>query len=127
MIMQILLTTVGRKSGQPHRVVVDIIGHDKSKDTYYVSAAFGRLSDWYLNLRANPTVHAQVGRRRFTAQATTLPPEEAEDILVEFAHRHPRYVRLMMRVIGVRIGWSEGEVRALALEMPVVAIQPETA
>lgn len=119
--MQVLLTTLGRRTGRYHRVVVDIIEHDKTKDTYYINAAFGPRSDWYLNLRANPIVQAQVGWHKFTVRTTTLPSDEAGDILVKFARRHPHYVRIMMRVIGVRISWSEEDVRALALQMPVVA------
>jgi len=124
LVMQMLLATVGRKTGRSHRVVVDILEHDKTKDIYYVSAAFGLRSDWYLNISANPTVHAQVGRRKFTAQATTLPLKEAEDIYVRFVSHRPHYVRIMMRVIGVRIGLSEDEIRSLASYMPVVAIKP---
>ena len=118
--MQILLTTIGRRTGRHYKVVVDIIEHDKIKATYYISAAYGPRSDWYLNLRANPIVQAQVGRREFIVRTTTSPPEVAEDILVKFARRHPRYVRVMMRVIGVRISWSEEDVRTLALKMPVI-------
>lgn len=119
---QILLTTIGRKSGKPHRVIVDIIGGDKTKGIHYVSAAFGPHSDWYLNLKANPTVQAQIGRRKFTARAIILPLKEAEDLLVEFVRLHRRYARVMMRVIGVGTSLSEDEVRALASQMPVVAI-----
>ncbi|UCG45736.1 MAG: hypothetical protein JSV58_02885 [Candidatus Bathyarchaeota archaeon] len=43
--MQILLTTIGRRTRRPHKVAVDIIKHDKTKDTYYISAAFGSRSD----------------------------------------------------------------------------------
>ena len=121
MPMQILLTTVGRRTRRHYKVVVDIIEHDKTKDTYYISAAYGTRSDWYLNLRAHPIVQAQIGRRKFMVRTTTLPIDEAEDMLVKFARRHPRYVRIMMRVIGERIGWSERDVRNLALKMPVIA------
>ncbi len=119
--MQILLTTVGRRTGRHYKVVVDIIEHDKAKDTYYISAAFGPRSDWYLNLRASPIVQAQVGRRKFTVRTTTLPLDEAEDILIKFVRHHPGYVRVMMRVVGVRISWSEEDMRNLALKMPVIA------
>ena len=119
--MQILLTTIGRRTGRHYKVVVDIIEYDKSKATYYISAAYGPSADWYLNLRANPIVQAQVGRRKFTVRTTTLPLDEAEDILAKFARRHPHYVRVMMHLIGARISWSEEDIRTLALKMPVIA------
>ena len=127
MSKQMLLTTTGRRSGRPHEVVIDIVGHDKPRDMYYASAAFSTRSDWYLNLKANPVVRVKVGCRQFTARAITLPPGEAEDILVRFVSLHSRYVSVIMRAIGVRLSGSEVEVRNLASQMPVVAIQPEVA
>lgn len=124
MFFQMLLTTVGRKTGKPRRVVVDILEHDETEDVYYINAAFGSLSDWYLNIMANPSAHAQVGRRKFVAQATILPSKEAGDALVRFVHRHPHYVRVMMHVIGVKAGFSEEEIHCLALQMPVIAVKP---
>jgi deazaflavin-dependent oxidoreductase (nitroreductase family) len=121
MPMQILLTTVGRRTKRRYKVVVDIIEHDKTKDTYYISAAYGPRSDWYLNLRAYPIVQAQIGRCKFMVRTNTLPLDEAEDLLVKFVRLHPHYVRIMMRVVGMRIGWSERDVRNLALKMPIIA------
>jgi len=119
---QIMLATVGRRSGKRHQVVLDIIGSDKTKSIHYVSAAFGPKSDWFRNLRANPAVQAQIERRKFTARTVILPQKEAEEMLVEFVGLHRRYARIMMRVIGVRTELSEDEVYALASHMPVIAI-----
>ena len=124
MPLQILLTTVGRRTRRHYKVVVDIIEYDKTKDTYYISAAYGTRSGWYLNLRAHPIVQAQIGRRKFAVRTVTLPIDEAEEILVRFSRRHPRYMRVMMRVVGVRMSWSEENVRALALKTPVIACAP---
>ena len=124
MPMQLMLTTVGRKSGQPRRAVVDVLRHDKATDTYYVVSAYGERSDWYRNLQANPAVQAQVRCRKFSARATTLPEEEAEEFLLDFWRRHRFYVRTMMRMIGLKVT-TEEEVRAVAAEMRVVAIRPE--
>jgi len=121
--MQMLLTTIGRKTGKPHRVVVDIVKHDENNDVYFVNAAWGLKSDWFRNLRANPNVQVQVGRRKFNAKATVLPSKEAGDILIEFISRHPNYVPLMMRVIDIETTFNEEEIRSLASEMPIVAIR----
>lgn len=126
MPMQLLLTTVGRKSGQPRRAVVDVLGHDAATDTYYVVSAYGERSDWYRNLQANPAVRVQVRWRKFSARATILPEEEAEEFLLDFWRRHRLYVRTMFRLIGLKVG-TEEEARAAAAEMRVVAIQPEAA
>lgn len=123
MPMQLQLTTVGRKSGQPRRAVVDVLKHDAATDTYYVVSAWGERSNWFRNLQANPVVRVQVRWRRFVGRATILPEKEAEEFLLDFWRRHRFYVRTMFRLIGVKAD-TEEEVRAAGAEMRVVAIQP---
>ena len=77
MLGQVMLTTVGRKSGQPRRAVVDLLKHDAATDTYYVVSAYGGGSDWYRNLEANPAVEVHARGRKFSARAATLPPDVA--------------------------------------------------
>lgn len=122
--MQLLLTTVGRKTGRRRQAVVDVLRHDADTDTYYVASAYGARSDWYRNLEANPTLRAQVRWRKFPARATILPKEEAEELLLEYWRRHRLYSRATMRMVGLKAA-SEEEVRAAAAQMRAVAIQPE--
>jgi len=124
MPMQLLLTTVGRKSGQPRQAVVDVLRHDAATDTYYVVSAYGAQSDWYRNLQANPTVRAQVRWRRFPARATALPEEEGEAVLLDYWRRHRLYARVTMRLVGVKAA-NEEDVRAAAGQLRVVAMRPE--
>ena len=116
MPMQLLLTTVGRKSGQPRQAVVDVLRHDAATDTYYVASAYGAHSDWYRNLQANPAVCVQVRRRKFPARATTLPQEEAEQVLLDHWRHHRLYSRATLRLVGLK-ATSEEEVRAAAGEI----------
>ena len=72
----LLLTTLGRRSGQPYRTPL-IYGMDG--DRYVVVASKGGAPShpaWYLNLAEHPTVKLQVGGEVFTASARTSPPEE---------------------------------------------------
>jgi deazaflavin-dependent oxidoreductase (nitroreductase family) len=124
MPVQLLLTTVGRKSGRPRRAVVDVLRHDAATDTYYVVSAYGAHSDWYRNLQANPTLRVQVRWRKFSARAATLPKEEAEEVLLDHWRRHRLYSRVTLRLVGLKAG-SEGEVRAAAGKLRVVAIKPQ--
>jgi deazaflavin-dependent oxidoreductase (nitroreductase family) len=124
MPMQLLLTTVGRKSGRPRQAVVDVLRHDAATDTYYVVSAYGARSDWYRNLQANPAVRVQVRWRKFPARATILPQQEAEELLLDYWRRHRLYARVTMRLVGLKAG-SEDEVRSAAGKLRVVAIQPE--
>jgi deazaflavin-dependent oxidoreductase (nitroreductase family) len=124
MPMQLLLTTVGRRSGQPRRAVVDVLRHDADTDTYYVASAYGAHSDWYRNLQANSALCVQVRWRRFPARAAILPQDEAEELLLDYWRRHRLYARVTMRLVGVRAA-SEEDVRAAAGKLRVVAIKPE--
>jgi len=124
MPLQLLLTTVGRKSGRPRHAVVDVLRHDAATDTYYVVSAYGAHSDWYRNLQADPTVAVQARWRKFPARAAILPQEEAADMLLDFWRRHRLYARVTMRLVGVKAA-SEGEVRTAAAQLRVVAIKPE--
>ena len=120
---QLLLTTVGRKSGQPRRAVVDLLKHDAATDTYYVISAYGTSSNWYRNLKANPGLKVQARRRKFSARAATLPPDEAEEMVLDYWRRH-RLLGKMWRLIGLKAD-TEEEARAAAAEMRLVAIRPE--
>lgn len=121
---QVMVTTVGRKSGQPRRAVVDLLKRDVATDTYYVVSAYGRGSDWYRNLEANPAVKVQARGRKFSARATTLAPEEAEEVLLDYWRRHRLLARMLLSLVGLRVT-TEEEARAAAAEMRVVAIRPE--
>lgn len=124
MFGQLMLTTVGRKSGRPRRAVVDVLKHDAASGTYYVVSAYGASSNWYRNLEANPEVRVQVGWHRFAARAIPLPEQEAEEMFLDFWRRHRLYVRTMFRLIGLRVA-TEEEARAAAGELRVIAIRPE--
>ena len=72
----LLLTTVGRKSGQARRSPL-IYGQDG--DRYLIVASKGGTDappEWYLNLQADPEVRLQVGADVFDATASTASPEE---------------------------------------------------
>lgn len=124
MFGQVMLTTVGRKSGQPHRAVVDLLKHDAATDTYYVVSAYGGRSDWYRNLQANPAVRVQARWRKFPARAATLPPDEAEDMLLDSWRRHRLYVRMAFLLVGLKAA-TEEEARAAAGELKLVTIRLE--
>jgi len=65
----LLLTTKGRKSGEP-RTTPLVYGRDNM--SYVVVASQGGRPThpaWYLNLQENPDVSVQVGAKRFSATA----------------------------------------------------------
>lgn len=74
----LLLTTKGRKSGEPRTCALSYLADG---DQWVVVASRGgsdRPPYWFLNLRADPEVTVQVGRRRWLASARVASAEERE-------------------------------------------------
>lgn len=98
----LLLTTTGRKTGQPRYTPLEFV-HNPQDDTYRVSPGWGGNTDWYKNVRKNPHVNVQVGRRKFDAVAQPASDEEAAVFLMKVSHRHPSMDKIWNR-------WSDKSV-----------------
>jgi len=87
----LLLTTLGRRSGQPRRLAL-IYGQDG--DRYVIVASKGGAAqhpEWYLNLLDHPEVQVQVLADRFRANARTATPEEYPALWEHMAQIWPDY------------------------------------
>lgn len=84
----LLLTTTGRKSGKPRHTPLEY-EHDKENDRYRIAAGWGGNTDWFKNIKANPKVHVQVGRRKFDAVAEIASDEEVGQYMMNVSKRHP--------------------------------------
>jgi deazaflavin-dependent oxidoreductase (nitroreductase family) len=116
----LMLTHVGRISGRPRYVVLEVIRRDENDDAYYVLAAFGEESDWVLNLRAHPEGEIKVGGRQLQVTAEFLPEVDTECEVLDYARRSPYAARQLPRLIGYRVDGSEEGYRALARHLLVV-------
>ena len=121
----IVLTTTGRRSGRPHEVMLDVVGHDATTDTYYVQPAVGRRADWVRNVAANPAVTAEVGGRRFRAVVRDVTGPEGADVVLRFIRGHPRYARVIVWFVGYveRVDVPDDELRRELVATPVFAIR----
>ncbi len=90
-IPTLLLTTTGRRSGQP-RILPLIYG--ERDDGYAIIASKGGAPShpsWYLNLLENPEVHIQVGAKKTKALARTAEGEERSEIWKQLRAIYPPY------------------------------------
>jgi deazaflavin-dependent oxidoreductase (nitroreductase family) len=72
------LTTVGRRTGRPHRIEMWFAVHD---GRLYMLAGGRERADWVRNLRANPRVKVELGGETHAGAAHVLEAGTAEDQL----------------------------------------------
>ena len=87
----LLLTTIGRKSGQPRTLPLIFI---EEGDHIIIVASRGGLPSeplWYKNLVANPECDVQIKRRKLKAKARTASPEEREALWPKLVAHYPDY------------------------------------
>ena len=87
----LLLTTTGRKSGEP-RALPLIYG--EAGDAFVIIASKGGMPNhpiWFLNLQANPECHLMVGARAVSARARIAEGEERERLWAHMASIYPPY------------------------------------
>jgi len=121
----LLLTHIGRNSGQARQTVIEVVKHDRQSDSYFVASGWGKKSDWYRNIHKNPDVVINVGRRKLQVRAEDIPLPEAIDILGEYAQRYPlAFKELTGLFLGERLQPNRESGQRLAEMMPMVAFRP---
>ncbi len=97
----LMLEHRGRRSGDLHRAVIEVIGRRREIKAYYVAAAWAPRADWYQNVLKDPQVRVTVGGRSFPALARALPPEESRAFLEDYRRNHRLAAKALSRVLGV--------------------------
>jgi deazaflavin-dependent oxidoreductase (nitroreductase family) len=111
----LLLTTRGRRSGEPRTTALI---YDLHRGDYVVVASKGGADEppgWYVNLEADPEVEVQVWDDTFKARARTATPEERAEIWPKMAAEWPdfdRYQAKTDREIPIVILEREGATRS---------------
>lgn len=120
--MILLLTTTGRKSGQPHTVAVQ---YERMDGKYVIGAAGGLKSDWLRNIQANPRVGMEIGKKKFTGLAEViLEPGEITRILEYRLKRHPLMLRIILKIDGLGFNPKHSELLIYAQRLAFVAVTP---
>jgi deazaflavin-dependent oxidoreductase (nitroreductase family) len=106
----LLLTTTGRKSGEPRALP---LLYGETGDSYVVigsKAGMPTHPAWYLNLEANPDCELMVGPKHVSARARVAEGEERERLWKQMVELYPPY--------------TEYQERAGARTIPVVVLDP---
>jgi len=76
----LLLTTTGRKSGQPRTAPVLYLADEDRFVVINTNAGNDKTPAWSLNLRANPEAKVEIGRKRIPVRSRLAEGEERADL-----------------------------------------------
>jgi deazaflavin-dependent oxidoreductase (nitroreductase family) len=121
----IVLETIGRRSGRPHTVVVDVVGRDAARGIWYVQPADGWRSAWVHNVRARPDIVARVDGRPLRVHVRDATGAEGAEVVLHFLRAHPWYGRVIVWFVGYveRVDVPDSELRAALMSTPVFAVR----
>ncbi|WP_149361091.1 nitroreductase family deazaflavin-dependent oxidoreductase [Lolliginicoccus suaedae] len=117
-----LLRHMGRKSGQLHETVVEVVARDPAEGSWTVAAAFGPKTDWYRNLRKHPATTVQVGGREFRVMAAFPDAEIGGEIMVRYAHAHPAAAKRIAAFLGHAVDGGPDDYRNLGQAIPFAVL-----
>jgi deazaflavin-dependent oxidoreductase (nitroreductase family) len=93
----IVLTTTGRRSGQPRTVLVQVFRDGSDLLVVAANSGLPRPPGWYFNLRAHPHLDAELDGQRLRLRAELLPEPAAAErwsrVVLTTAPDYERYVR----------------------------------
>ncbi|WP_020496629.1 nitroreductase family deazaflavin-dependent oxidoreductase [Sciscionella marina] len=121
----LLLTHTGRVSGKPRQVVIEVVGRDERTGSYFTCSGFGQKSAWYRNVLATPQARIQVGNRAVPALAEPLETEDGAEVMADYAVRHPRAARRLVRFMGFAVDGTAEDYREVGRNLPFVRFTPE--
>jgi deazaflavin-dependent oxidoreductase (nitroreductase family) len=120
----LLLTHVGRKTGQPHDTVAMVLADDHDTGEVVICSGWGPGADWVLNVRAGPAREVRVGRDRYAPTHRFLTEDEAVAVGVRFRQEHPWRLRLLSSVLGWGDLTGDAALRDFVRSHPFVALRP---
>lgn len=118
----LLLNHRGRVSGKRRQVVIEVVEHDRTDNSYVVCSGFGTEAAWYQNLLATPEATIEVGLRTIAVTAHPLDTEEGGEFMARYAPRHPRAARKLVRFMGFSTDGSQADYREVGRRLPFVRL-----
>ncbi len=123
----LLLTHVGRTSGQSHETVAMVLRYRPESSEVVVCSAWGPETDWVRNIRQRAAIQVEIGRETFEPEQQFLSAEESLSVVDECLREHPWRFRLMAWVLGWGDLGDEATARGFVRTRPFIAFRPAQA
>ena len=118
----LLLRHVGRKTGQLHSTVLEVLRHDKGAHRFIVASGWEKRCQWLRNIECHPEVAFVVRNRVFSGNAVRLSQSDAYVELASYAADHPLAASVIFRWLSAQ-PFHKVEMRALADRIPIIALK----
>jgi deazaflavin-dependent oxidoreductase (nitroreductase family) len=118
----LVITHRGRRTGELHRTVVEVIRWDGEREEATVASGRGERADWYRNLRAAPAVEIVIGGERFVPEQRFPALEERIAVLRAYQQKHPLAAKALGQLLGLAA--DEDGLSDAAARLPMVAFHP---
>ena len=121
----LLINHIGRVTGKPRQVVLEVIKHDPSDGSYLVASGWGPSAQWYRNVLHTPDVTIQVGGKTIPVTGTPLPLDEQLDLIEKYYWRNRVIAKqILPRLYGYKVDGSREDFRQVAEHVPVIRFVP---
>ena len=118
----LLLTTTGRKSGQPR---VTALQYEEIDGAIYLGSSRGIHADWVRNIHADQRVKIRVKDRRFDGLAEVVTDcERIADFMQVRLERHPRMIGMIMKSEGLPEKPNRDELVDYSRKLAMVIVRP---
>jgi deazaflavin-dependent oxidoreductase (nitroreductase family) len=120
----LLLTHIGRVTGQRRETVVMVLRYRPPTREVVVCSAWGPETDWLQNIRERPAIRVEIGREVFEPEQRFLSLEEGLAVVSECLHQHPWRFRFLAWVLGWGDLRVERAAQGFVRTRPFVAFRP---
>ena len=120
----LMITHVGRKTGQRRQTVLEVVHYDAATQECIVMSGYGLHSDWYRNIQAQPATEVHIGHSHYRPQQRMLSEEETLAQLEVYQRKHPLAFRELMQLVGYGYDGTPEGLRALSQFLQGVAFRP---
>ncbi len=126
----VLVTHRGRRSGQPHQTLLEVLRYNPATQECVVVSGYGERADWYRNLRAAPALALAISNEHYLPAHHFLDPAETAEEFRDYRRRHPLFAQIALWWFGRHLGLTTTDPvairRAVVPHLQMVAFRPRS-